>query len=210
MTGLRLTALLFAALAVSACAEAIDTWGPSTRIQSEPEVARCTLEGKGLQREVVTPVRVVLPKAASPVTVTCTAEGYRASAHKLITRIDNSIASNLLLGSSIGMVVDIMSGAAEQYPSRIMINLEPEYFATAAERDKWYGQFEAALSYKWSGIVDDLWAICNQDLDSQLDCLEEVAEAEAGRDSAFLTLERRRTAALVRKDTQADTGLGLR
>lgn len=203
MTGLRLTVLLIAALAISACAEVIDTWGPSTRIEASPKVARCTLEGKGLQRVVVTPVRVVLPKAASPVKVTCAAEGYRSSAHRLVTRIDNSIASNLLFGSSIGMVVDIMSGAAEQYPSRIMINLEPAYFATAEARDRWYGRFHASLDFKWSGIVDDLWATCNQDLDSQLDCLEELERAEAERDGAFQALKRRRDAAEVRTKIQA-------
>ncbi len=205
MPGLRLAALLISALSLSACAEAIDTWGPSTRIEANPKVARCTVEGEGLQRVVVTPVRVVLPKEASPVMVTCAAEGYRSSGHRLTTRIDSTIASNLLFGGSIGMVVDIMSGAAEQYPSRIMINLEPEYFATAEARDKWYGRFHAALDYKWSGIVDELWAICNQDMDSQLDCMEEVARNEAERDRAFEALKLRRAAAEVRIETQANT-----
>jgi len=210
MTGFRFVPLLIGALSVAACAEAIDSWGPSTRIEANPRVARCTLEGKGLQREVVTPVRVVLPKEASPVTVTCAAEGYRTSVHRMTTRIDNSIASNLLFGSSIGMIVDIMSGAAEQYPSRITVNLEPRYFASAEARDEWYGKFRASLDFKWSGIIDDLWATCNQDLEAQLGCTEELARREAERDHEFKVLEDRRAAAEIRTGVQAQGGLGLK
>lgn len=205
MSNLRLIALLTTAFALTACAEVIDAWGPSTRIQANPEVARCTLEGEGLQREVVTPVRVVLPKAASPVMVTCSAEGYRSSTHRLITRIDNSIATNLLFGSSVGVLIDIMSGAAEQYPSRILINLEPAYFANAGARDTWFGRYRISLNSKWRNIVDEMWAICNQDMDTQFGCMEEVANAEAERDREFQALERRRAAAEIRTEAQART-----
>lgn len=182
-----------------ACAEAIETWGPSTRINSEPAVARCNLDGEGLQRVVVTPVRVVLPKNASPVTVTCSAEGYYSSAHQLIT----TISSNLLLGSTIGIAVDIMSGAAEQYPSRIMIHLEPKSFSSAARRDQWFARFRTSLEGKWNGIVENLRIACEEDLESSVSCREEHAQAMTDREVALTRLDRRRDQAVIGTKTQA-------
>ena len=205
MTRLRLASLVLAATSLTACANAIDTWGPSTRIQTEPLVARCTLEGTGLQRVVVTPVRVVMPKDASPVTITCAAQGYRSEAHRLITTIDNSVASNLLFGSSIGMAVDIMSGAAEQYPSRILIHLEPQTFPNIAARDAWFGRFRDSLAGKWNGIVNNLRISCEEDLDGPMTCRDELAQARADRGVALEALDRRRDRAVIRAESQART-----
>lgn len=202
---LRLASLVFAATFLMGCASAIDAWGPSTRIQTEPSVARCTLEGTGLQRVVVTPVRVVMPKDASPVTITCAAQGYRSEAHRLITTIDNSVAANLLMGSSIGMAIDIMSGAAEQYPSRILIHLEPQNFPDIAARDQWFGRFRQALAGKWNGIVENLRISCEEDLDDPMDCREELAQARIDRGVAFEALDRRRARAEIRTESQART-----
>lgn len=205
MTRLRLASLVFAATSLTACASVIDAWGPSTRIQTDPSVARCTLEGTGLQRVVVTPVRVVMPKDASPISITCSAQGYRSSVHRLITTIDNSIAANLLFGSSIGMAVDIMSGAAEQYPSRILIHLEPRTFPNVAARDSWFGRFRHAVEGRWNGIVDNLRISCEEDLDGPVGCREELAQARADRGVALETLDRRRTRAEIRTESQART-----
>ncbi len=205
MTRLRLASLVLAATSLTACAEIVDTWGPSTRIQTEPAVARCNFDGTGLQRVVVTPIRVVLPKAASPVTISCSAQGYHSSKHVLVTTIDNSVAANLLFGSSIGMAVDIMSGAAEQYPSRILIHLEPQTFPNIATRDKWFGRFRHALEGKWNGIVENLRITCEDELETPLTCRGALAQARTDRGVALKTLDRRRARAEIRAESQART-----
>ena len=139
------------------------------------------------------------------VTITCAAQGYRSEAHRLITTIDNSVASNLLFGSSIGMAVDIMSGAAEQYPSRILIHLEPQTFPNIAARDAWFGRFRDSLAGKWNGIVNNLRISCEEDLDGPMTCRDELAQARADRGVALEALDRRRDRAVIRAESQART-----
>lgn len=44
---------------------------------------------------------------------------------------------NILLGGGIGIIVDSVSGAAQQYPDQILIWMDPEKFNTDLERDAW-------------------------------------------------------------------------
>lgn len=199
----RFAFVLLAPMAFGACAEAIDAWGPSTRIETNPAVARCVLVGSGLHRVVTTPVRVVLPKEATPVRLTCETEGYIASAHTLKTTINESVAGNMLLGSSIGLAIDIMSGAAEQYPSRVLIELEPESFGTIGERDAWYGRFQTATETKWNTLVENLRVTCEEELETPADCQEEHGQAVTDRETALKALERRRDHARVLPKAQA-------
>ena len=204
----RTALVLLAAMSLAACAEVIDTWGPSTRIQTNPAVARCNLDGTDLQRVVVTPVRVVMPKAASPVTISCSAEGYRSSKHVLITNIANSIATNLIFGSAAGLAIDIMTGAAEQYPSRIAIHLEPRSFPDEARRDAWYGRFRSSVTAKWYRIVENLRLTCDDENYDFEACEKELAQAKTNRTVALAALDRRHAAAFIRSESQALTSLG--
>lgn len=195
--------ILFAAMSLTACAEVVDTWGPSTRIQTEPAVTRCNLDGTGLQRVVVTPVRVVLPKAASPITISCSAEGYYSSKHVLITTIDNSIATNLIFGSVVGLAFDIMTGAADQYSSRIAIHLEPRSFPDAVRRDEWFGRYRRSVAGKWYRIVEDLRLSCDDETSSLEACQKELAQAKTTRAVLLEALDRRHAGAVIRSESQA-------
>lgn len=209
----RLALVLLAASPLASCADIIEAQGPSTRIYSEPKVARCILTGAGqeagqeagFERLVHTPIRVVLPKSASPVTVTCDAPGYRSSTHRLVTDVNQSIAANLMFGTAIGLAVDIMSGAAEQYPSRILIHLEPLSFASAVSRDEWFGRFNRSVAGKWNGIIDRLRISCEEDLESPEDCREELKRTRMDRARDLRALERRRAEAPVHTESQART-----
>lgn len=205
MTRPRTALIIFAAMSLTACAEVVDAWGPSTRIQTEPAVARCNLDGTGLQRVVVTPVRVVLPKAASPVTISCSSEGYHSSRHVLITTIDNSIATNLIFGSAVGLAFDIMTGAAEQYPSRIAIHLEPRSFPDEARRDEWFGRYRRSVAGKWYTIVENLRLTCEDEIAAPDACLKELAQAKKKRAVLLEALDRRHGAAVIRSESQAFT-----
>jgi hypothetical protein len=208
MTRPRTALILFAAMSLTACAEVVDTWGPSTQIRTEPSVARCDLDGTGLQRVVVTPIRVVLPKAASPVTISCSAEGYRSSKHVLVTTIDGAIAANLLFGSAVGLAIDIMTGAAEQYPSRIAIHLEPRSFTDAARRDEWFGRYRRSVAGRWNRVVENLRLSCDEDTYAPTACQQELAQARTKRAVALEALDRRHADALIRTESQALTPPG--
>ncbi len=205
----RLALVLLAASPLASCADIIEAQGPATRIYSEPEMARCILkgtgQGAGFERLVHTPIRVVLPKSASPVTVTCTAPGYRSSTHRLVTDVNQSIATNLMFGTAIGIAVDIMSGAAEQYPSRIVVHLEPVSFTSVASRDEWFDRFNRSVAGKWNGIIDNLRISCEENLESPEACREELAQSRMDRARDLRALERRRAEAPVHTEFQAQT-----
>ncbi len=201
----RLAWVLLAASPLASCADIIEAQGPATRIYSEPKVARCTLKGAGFERLVHTPIRVVMPKSASPVTITCAAPGYRGSTHRLATDVNQSIATNLMFGTAIGIAIDIMSGAAEQYPSRILVHLEPLSFASAASRDEWFDRFNRSVEGKWNGIIDRLRISCEENLESPEACHEELARNREDRTRDLRSLERRRAEAPVHTDSQART-----
>lgn len=196
MRGYRCLTLALAAMVLAACA-GTQGKGRPTRIATLPEDARCELRGNGFDRVVQTPVRIHLPKKAAPVTITCQAQGFRTTRGTLDTRLDKAVFANLLMGSMLGFVVDVGTGAARKYPRGITIVLEPVSFNTIAARDSWYGLYRRYIVHKWNEHVVWIEADCGLAGENESACAEEIANVRAKMTEELERLEALRQRAPV-------------
>lgn len=98
-------------MVLSACASIVSDNDTTTHLQTEPEVARCELHGKDLDRVVHTPHSVNLPASAAPVTVACKVDGYRTATAEPDTSTDGWNFGNVISRGVVGIAVDAVRGA---------------------------------------------------------------------------------------------------
>ena len=194
--------LVAAGLLLSGCATILGD-DNDTLISTEPAFVRCSLTGTDFDKVVNTPQVITLPKGSPSVRIACRAKGYRDAFHTLESAPDPLIFANLVFGSSLGMVVDMINGSAKKFPSQVTIHLEPKSFATSAMRDEWYRRYRRAVEVRWSAVVADLEVVCMDSSDTALECLDELKQAENSRGNQLRLLEQRRLAAGIREDNQA-------
>jgi hypothetical protein len=205
MSLFRHIAVLAAGLLLSACAS-IMGGDDGTWISSEPAFVRCQLSGQGYDQVVDTPDEIILPKAAAPIRIACKANGYRDANHTLDTAIDPMIVANLVFGSSIGVLIDVINGAAEKFPERVTIHMEPKAFASAHARDQWYGSYRESVEKRWNQVIGNLEFVCPDEVETPLDCLDELKQAKAGEARELRLLEQRRLYARIRAENRARVG----
>jgi len=72
-----------------------------------------------------------------------------------------------------------------------MLVLEPESFANAGERDRWYDNRKQQVSAKWKKAIQELETRCADD-PGDLDCPANLKAAKEKRDAELEKLERHR------------------
>ena len=198
-----------AMLPLAACAGGFSDDRSVTQISTDPAGARCTLQGAGFTQIVETPAKVVLPKEAAPVTVSCAGEGYRTFVTSLKPMFNAQVFGNLLTGSVIAMVVDFTNGHSLKYPAHVRINMEPAVFSTVEARDRWFSRYRAHVIEKWSGVAGSIANNCSGPDSDSSHCQEKMRAAEADRIRELALLEeRRRQVRVEHSDTAEDTGSG--
>lgn len=112
-----------------------------TLLVETPEVvaAQCTLTDSKDKRWHVgsTPGTVTVLKGDGPLHVLCEKEGYKPGSLSVEETVAGATFGNLILGGGIGIFVDIVSGAAQRYPDKVMVWMEPAAFASAEEESRW-------------------------------------------------------------------------
>lgn len=119
-------------------------------ITPHAEGAECELvDSKGAKWRVKnTPDAVTVGKGNGPMTVTCHKKGYKTG----ITILGESTAyttfGNVVIGGGVGVIADILSGAAQEYPNEVQVWLEPEKWKSKSARQAWLkekGDYEQLL-----------------------------------------------------------------
>ncbi len=131
----------------SGCATITTGTDQSVSVVTEKNVegAKCELtDAKGHKWYIPsTPGTATVLKGDGPMTVTCTKEDY----NKALLMVDETFAGatlgNILIGGGIGIFIDAMSGAAQQYPDQIIVWMEPEEWASEEKRLEWVKEKEA-------------------------------------------------------------------
>lgn len=201
--GVRRLAACAAVLLLAGCAGGFSSDLVETRIFTENTRAQCTLTGTGYSHVLQTPGRVVLPKEAAPITLSCQAPGHRTFVTTLKPLFNVKLLGNLLAVSSIGMFIDMMNGHDEKYPKRVHIYMEPTAFPTARERDDWYRRYRVHIARKWDRIVGEADDVCNDDVGEQGNCQSGVQALKADRERELQLLEARRRTARIRTQSTA-------
>lgn len=126
--GLALGAL---ACLVAGCASIMGKTESEVAIRTNPPQSRCEISGReGFRASVVTPATVMLPTAAAPLAVTCTAPGHRPTTYSLNTNADGWMWGNGALMAVtggvaiIGALVDSSRDAGQSYSSAVSFDLD--------------------------------------------------------------------------------------
>lgn len=97
--------------------------------------ARWTISGTPETREIT--------KGDGPLTVTCSKSGYKTTSIDVAEGFAGATLGNVILGGGVGLIVDAASGAAQEYPDKVTIWMEPNSFSSAAAKDAWFAEKEA-------------------------------------------------------------------
>lgn len=142
----RLLAMALLGSLAAGCATATSDPETTTRIESDPSGATCTLENsKGYRNQVVTPSSVRLHRDLAPLSIACSAPGHASIREEFKMDGNAMVLGNILVGGLIGVAVDAASGASERFPERISVLLDPSEFDTIADRDRWYEKKKAQI-----------------------------------------------------------------
>jgi hypothetical protein len=118
---------LFSALLLAACATI--TRGTTQIVAvNTPGVpgATCTLTSPAIgSRIVITPGTATLQKSKDAISVRCTKECYAEGGGVIASNFEGMAAGNIILGGVIGLGVDAVSGAMNNYTPEIQVLMTP-------------------------------------------------------------------------------------
>lgn len=176
------------------CASILSGNESTTSIETDPEKARCELDGKNFKRVIETPESIRLSAKAAPIKITCTADGYHPATTKMDTSSDGTILANIIFGGVIGIVVDAATQSGMKFPKRISLALDPKGFKTAAGRDAWYKRRRTFVERQWTEkfLASSRSVDCDTSSDAaKRKCFDENASAEfrSGRAEALAKLK---------------------
>lgn len=121
------------ALALTGCASLFNPSESEVQLQTKPEQSRCELTGLGgFAMTVSTPATVAIPHSAAPVTVACSAPGYKRTVNSLHASGSGWIWANSAFViattgvAALGLVVDEALGSNRTYQKDVTVELEVE------------------------------------------------------------------------------------
>jgi len=87
-----------------------------------------------------TPGSVSVLKGNGPMNVTCTKKGYETTSISVEETFAGATLGNVILGGGVGIFVDAVSGAAQIYPDKVIVWMQPKHWASASDRKNWENQ----------------------------------------------------------------------
>lgn len=105
--------------------------------------ASCTIKDKKNQWLISsTPGSAKVRKSRRPLVITCLKNGYKSGKAKAHSRFAKATLGNILVGGIIGSAIDRESGASRNYPSTVLVWLEPSEFSSPQSRKMWLAEKE--------------------------------------------------------------------
>lgn len=125
----RITPILGIVLGIglSGCATIIEGTDQPIGLITTPPGATCNLtrEGKVIAQISPTPGQIVIEKTKHDILIECNKEGYQRAQVIAKSTFSGTTFGNILAGGIIGVVVDASSGANNEYPESITIQMTP-------------------------------------------------------------------------------------
>lgn len=114
-------------LSLTGCASIVDGEHQTVSVTTPPgQHASCTLSNpKGKWYVSNTPGSVSIHESGEPLTISCHETGYQPDTIAVNPDMRGMFAGNLLFGGIIGGAVDLIDGAAFDYPNQIKVPLKP-------------------------------------------------------------------------------------
>jgi hypothetical protein len=133
-------------LALPGCATIVSGTQQSLFVDTpEVEGATCQLnDSKGGSWYLGnTPGSVSVAKGNGPMNVMCKKEKYKSASVSVEEEIAGATLGNVILGGGVGILVDAASGAAQKYPDRTIVWMEPVNWTSEAARTEWKSKKDA-------------------------------------------------------------------
>lgn len=185
-----------AALALGGCATITKGSSQSVTVLTDPTGAECRFDRAGQSLAIVnpTPGTVQIDKSKDAITIRCKKDGYMETAGTLDSEFQGMTFGNILFGGIIGVAVDAGSGAMNQYPSSLTLNLVPESFPSADARDRYFDTVALRSRTETSQAIQKTKETCLDD-DG---CPSNVAKIRAAGDLQVARIESQRMQAQIR------------
>ena len=87
-------------------------------------------------------------------TLICEKEGFEKTTMTFDEGVTGATFGNILIGGGIGILVDTMSGAAQEYPSQVRLVMKPVKTAPQAAHDE-YQEWKDKLETEAKADADD-------------------------------------------------------
>lgn len=133
-------------LALSGCATVVSGTDQNLTVITEKDVegAHCDLTDKkgGTWHLPNTPGTLTVRKGDGPMTIVCKKDGYKSEVLVVEESFCGATLGNVILGGAVGIFIDIASGAAQQYPDKVIIWMEPKEWSSENERVAWLREKE--------------------------------------------------------------------
>jgi hypothetical protein len=120
-------AIVALSMILAGCSSIIDGTHQDISILSTPEGAHCDLFRKGQHLAAVdaTPGITTVKRTKDDITMTCTLVGYEKGTQLLRSGGSRDVIGNVLIGGVIGWGIDSATGADNEYPYAVNIQLVP-------------------------------------------------------------------------------------
>lgn len=114
---------LLSTLALTACATMSTGKTQEVSVISTPSGAKCTAKNDKGAWQLTTPQSVVVARSKQPLVITCNKGGLKGS-RSVEGKTKEGFDNNILLGGTVGMIVDHDTGAAFSYLPEIHVGLK--------------------------------------------------------------------------------------
>lgn len=122
--------------AVSGCATIISGSGQDIAVNSSPvEGAECVLHNSEGTWRLTTPGKTHVDKSKSDIRLTCSKAGYQDTAQVVPSGLEGWTFGNIVLGGLIGFGVDASTGAINDYPEKVTVQMTPVARSAAVRKD---------------------------------------------------------------------------
>jgi hypothetical protein len=123
--------ILMNGLWLGGCASIVNGTNQSVSLDTpNARGATCTLEnGKGKWYVNQTPASVTVNRSYSDLKIACNKKGYYSGLKTVPSQTKGMAFGNVIFGGIIGAGVDVADGAAYDYPTDIVINMEKKALA---------------------------------------------------------------------------------
>lgn len=121
--------LIASAVLLSGCATITQGNKQSILFDSQPSGATCSISRSGdgfLYKDFKTPATLEVEKDKDDITIRCEKDGYKDETMIMSSEFESMTLGNVLIGGVVGVGVDAASGALNEYPAQIVVQLEKE------------------------------------------------------------------------------------
>lgn len=122
--------------AVSGCATVVKGSGQDIAVNSSPvEGAECVMHSSEGTWHLTTPGSAHVDKSKNDIKLTCSKAGYQDANQVIPSGFEDWTLGNILLGGLIGLGVDASTGAINEYPHNVNVQMTPVAHAAATRND---------------------------------------------------------------------------